>query len=124
AVRNWQAVSHLLELAGAKSVPRAQVAVFVGTEFDAISGRGGADGTPLRHTPWGEIAYQLGGASALALLEEHESQGIAPGGDVIRRFIPRDRPVLILMDELMNFVSRSRKSGLAAQLYTFLHNLS
>jgi hypothetical protein len=28
------------------------------------------------------------------------------------------------MDELMNFVSRSRKSGMAAQLYSFLHNLS
>lgn len=124
AGRNWQGVSRLLELAGLKSVPKAQVAVFVGTEFDAISGRGGSDGTPIRHTPWGEIAYQLGGASALAVLKEHEEQGIAPGGDVIRRFIPKDKPVLILMDELMNFVSRSRKSGLAAQLYTFLHNLS
>jgi len=122
--RNWQGVPRLLELAGLKSVPRAQVAVFVGTEFDDISGRGGSDGTPLRHTPWGEIAYQLGGAPALAVLKEHEAQGIAPGGDVIRRFIPKDKPVLILMDELMNFVSRSRKSGLAAQLYTFLHNLS
>ena len=28
------------------------------------------------------------------------------------------------MDELMNYVSRSRKSGLGAQLYNFLHNLS
>src|SRR5205085_4080343 len=27
-------------------------------------------------------------------------------------------------DELMNFVSRSRKSGMAGQLYSFLHNLS
>ena len=38
--------------------------------------------------------------------------------------MPKDRPVLILMDELMNFVSRSRKSGMAGQLYSFLHNLS
>ena len=49
---------------------------------------------------------------------------MAPGGDVIRAFLPKDRPVLILMDELMNFVSRSRKSGMAGQLYSFLHNLS
>ena len=41
-----------------------------------------------------------------------------------RDFLPRDRPVLILMDELMNFVNRSRKSGLAGQLYSFLHSLS
>ena len=74
--------------------------------------------------PWGEIAFQLGGERALAVLAEHEKQAVAPGGDVIRSFLPKDQPVLILMDELMNFVSRSRKSGMAAQLYSFLHNLS
>lgn len=124
SARDWQGVSRLRDLAGVKTLPQAKVAVFVGTEFDPISGRGGHDGTPLRQTPWGEIAYQLGGEAALEILKEHENQRIAPGGDVIRRFLPADRPVLILMDELMNFVSRSRKSGMAAQLYTFLHNLS
>lgn len=124
AARDWQGVTRLRELAGIKAVPQAKVAVFVGTEFDPISGRGGSDGTPLRKTPWGELAYQLGGDEALAVLTEHEKQGIAPGGDVIRKFLPPDKPVLILMDELMNFVSRSRKSGMAAQLYSFLHSLS
>jgi len=124
AARGWQGVSRLRDLAGVKAIPQAKVAVFVGTEFDPISGRGGNDGTPVRQTPWGEIAYQLGGDEALEVLKEHEKQGIAPGGDVIRRFLPPDKPVLILMDELMNFVNRSRKSGMAAQLYSFLHNLS
>jgi len=124
AARGWQGVGRLRDLAGIKAIPQAKVAVFVGTEFDPISGRGGDDGTPLRKTPWGEIAYQLGGDEALAVLKEHEKQGIAPGGDVIRKFLPNDKPVLILMDELMNFVSRSRKGGMAAQLYSFLHNLS
>lgn len=124
AARGWQGVSRLRELAGVNAIPHSKVAVFVGTEFDPISGRGGNDGTPLRQTPWGEIAYQLGGDQALAFLKEHEKQGVAPGGDVIRKFLPVDTPVLILMDELMNFVSRSRKSGMAAQLYSFLHNLS
>ncbi|HVT24165.1 MAG TPA: DUF499 domain-containing protein [Rhizomicrobium sp.] len=124
AARDWQGVGRLRELAALKSLPQAKVAVFVGTEFDPISGRGGSDGTPLRQTPWGEIAYQLGGDAALEVLKEHEQQRIAPGGDVIRKFLPKDKPVLILMDELMNFVSRSRKSGMAAQLYNFLHNLS
>ncbi|SOY52694.1 ATP-binding protein [Cupriavidus taiwanensis] len=124
AAREWQGVRRLMELAGIKAVPQAKVAVFVGTEFDPISGRGGDDGTPLRKTPWGELAYQLGGDAALFVLKEHEEQGIAPGGDVIRKFLPQNQPVLIVMDELMNFVSRCRKSGLAAQLYNFLHNLS
>ena len=122
--KDWQGVSRLLQVAGLNAVPAARVAAFVGTEFDPIAGRGGADGTPNRKTPWGEIAFQLGGASALAVLAEHEKQVVAPGGDVIRAFLPKDRPVLILMDELMNFVSRSRKSGMAGQLYSFLHNLS
>lgn len=124
AARDWQGIGRLRELAGIKGLPTAKVAVFVGTEFDPISGRGGHDGTPLRQTPWGEIAYQLGGEAALEILREHEQQRIAPGGDVIRRILPRDKPVLILMDELMNFVSRSRKSGMAAQFYSFLQNLS
>ena len=122
--KDWQGVSRLLQVAGLNAVPAAKVAVFVGTEFDPIAGRGGTDGTTNRKTPWGEIAYQLGGESALAVLAEHERQGVAPGGDVIRAFLPKDRPVLILMDELMNFVSRSRKTGMASQLYSFLHNLS
>lgn len=121
---NCLGVPKLLERAAVTTVPKAAVAVFVGTEFDSISGRGGDDGTPLRRTPWGEIAYQLGGEAALAALSEHEAQMTAPAGDVIRRFLPADRPCLILMDELMNYVSRSRKSGMAAQLYSFLHNLS
>lgn len=122
--REWQGVSRLLNLAKLQTVPAGKVAVFVGTEFDPISGRGGTDGTPLRTTPWGEIAFQLGGEKSLAVLAEHERQGVAPGGDVIRAFLPQDTPVLILMDELMNFVSRSRKSGMASQLYSFLHNLT
>ena len=122
--KDWQGVSRLLQVARLNTVPSAKVAVFVGTEFDPIVGRGGSDGTTARKTPWGEIAFQLGGEKALAVLAEHEKQAVAPGGDVIRSFLPKDQPVLILMDELMNFVSRSRKSGMAAQLYSFLHNLS
>jgi len=122
--KEWQGVGRLLQAAGLNTVPKSDVAVFVGTEFDPIAGRGGVDGTPIRKTPWGEIAFQIGGASALKVLAEHERQGVAPGGDVIRAFLPKDRPVLILMDELMNFVSRSRKTGMAGQLYSFLHNLS
>ena len=38
--------------------------------------------------------------------------------------LPAGRPVLALLDELMNYVSRSRRSGLAGQFHSFLHNLS
>jgi hypothetical protein len=120
----WAGVPRILDRAGVRAMPQAATAVFVGTEFDSITGRGGSDGTPIRKTPWGEIAFQLAGPAGLAELTEHERQQTAPAGDVIRRFLPRDRPCLILIDELMNYVSRNRKSGLATQLYNFLHNLS
>ncbi len=121
---SWTGVNSILAKSGMATVPEAATAVFVGTEFDSITGRGGEDGTPLRKTPWGEIAYQLGGKAALEVLAGHEKEMTAPAGDVIRKFLPKDRPCLILMDELMNYVSRSRKSGMAAQLYNFLQNLS
>lgn len=117
-------VKHLLESANLATVPRAETAVFVGTEFDSISGRGGDDGTPKRMTPWGEIAWSLGGEAGFRCVAEHDAQGDAPGGDVIRRFIPQDKPCLILLDELMNYVSRSRRTGMADQFYNFLQNLS
>jgi len=124
AANKWVGVPQLLSRAGMANVPKAETAVFVGTEFDSITGRGGSDGTPLRKTPWGEIAWQLGGQTAFAFVAEHEAQMTAPSGEVIRSFLPKGKPCLILMDELMNYVSRSRKSGLGAQLYNFLHNLS
>ena len=64
ASKDWKGVRGILENAGVPTVPKAATAVFVGTEFDSITGRGGHDGTPLRKTPWGEIAFQLGGGSA------------------------------------------------------------
>ncbi len=124
AAEKWKGVQSLLAVAGVAEVPEAAIAVFVGTEFDSISGRGGEDGTPNRKTPWGEIAWQLLGERGLDLVAEHEKSFTAPGGDVVSKMLPADRPVLILLDELMNYVSRSRKSGLAGQFYNFLHNLS
>ncbi|MEY2494669.1 MAG: hypothetical protein QOJ45_1161 [Verrucomicrobiota bacterium] len=127
----WTGVPQLLDKASVSTVPKSLCAVLVGTEFDSITGRGGNDGTPLRKTPWGEIAWQLGAGISLArgkanfeLVAEHDAKGQAPGGEVIRKILPNDYPSLILLDEVMNLVSRSRKSGLGAQFYNFLQNLS
>ncbi len=122
--KNWKGVQYILQDAGVESIPVAATAVFVGTEFDSLSGRGGANGEPLRKTPWGEIAWQLGGAGAFALVQKHEETMTAPGGDVIESLFAKDKPTLILLDELMNYISRNRKSGLATQLYNFVQNLS
>ncbi|MDQ2717755.1 MAG: DUF499 domain-containing protein, partial [Chloroflexota bacterium] len=120
----WLGVDRLLKAAGLTAIPKATTAVFVGTEFDSLNGRGGNDGTPNRKTPWGELAYQLRGEEGLALLAEHERQLIPPAGDVIRELFLPGQPCLILMDELINYMSRNRKYGLADQLYNFIQSLS
>ncbi len=120
----WFGVDRLLTTAGLATIPKAVTAVFVGTEFDSLNGRGGKDGTPIRKTPWGELAYQLRGKPGLDLLAEHERQLIPPAGDVIRELFPPGQPCLILMDELVNYMSRNRKYGLADQLYNFIQSLS
>lgn len=120
----YQGVNSILIKAGLPSVPRAATAVFIGTEFDSITGRGGSDGTPIRKSPWGEIAYQLGGEKSLALVQEHEDRMIAPSGEVIRSMLPKDMPCIILIDELMNYISRFRGMGMVNQLYAFFQALS
>lgn len=123
---NWHGVRKLLDRAGVSTNPEAATAVFVGNEFDALKGRGGDDGTPHRKTIWGEIAVQLGNGSDeyFRHVAEHDREMTPPGGDVIREMLPTDRPCLILVDELMNFISRFRKQGVPSPTYHFLHNLS
>lgn len=120
----WPGVYTILDQAGIREIPEAATAVFVGTEFDSIHGRGGDDGTPNRKTPWGEIAFQLSGEDGFSVVAEHEKKQVAPGGEVIRKFIPKDKACIILMDELLNYISRNRKSGLGTQIYNFIQNLS
>ncbi|MCG2720478.1 MAG: DUF499 domain-containing protein [Thermodesulfovibrionales bacterium] len=121
----WRDVSKILAKGNIDSVPdNCATAVFVGTEFDSITGRGGADGTPVRKSPWGEIAFQLGGAEAFGVVAEHDKQFIEPKGDVIQAFLPKDRPCLILMDEIINYVSTYRKREYHNKLYNFMQSLS
>src|SRR5439155_2309427 len=109
-----------------RTVPGAATAVFVGTEFDSLTGRRGNDGTPLPRTPWGDIAFQLGREEVFAVVAKHDAEGIAPSTEVIRKFLPKGKPALILMDELINYMNREwkRNTGLGGQLYSFVQNLS
>ena len=121
----WRDVDSILKKSGVRSIPdNCAVACFVGTEFDSLTGRGGDDGTPLRKTPWGEIAYQLGGEEAFSIVATHDEQFTEPKGDVICAFLPKNRPCLILMDEIINYVSTYRDRGYHNKLYNFVQSLS
>ncbi len=118
---NWKGVQTIVDKAQMKAIPEASIAIFVGGKFDP---RGGNDGTPLRRTPWGEIAWQLGGKEAYKIMEKFDEEGRSLGGDTIGKLFSKERPTLILIDELLNYVSRYRGSGLSSQLYNFLQNLT
>ncbi len=125
AGNGWRGVAKILQRAGIRTVPdNCAVAVFVGTEFDSITGRGGNDGTPRRRTPWGELAWQLGGEASFAHVAQHDAGFIEPKGDVIEKLLPADRPCLILMDEVLNYISTYRDRGWHNKLYNFIHALS
>jgi hypothetical protein len=117
----WKGVNQILEKARITGVPKADVAVFVGTEFDLLDGRGGK-GEPTRKTPWGEIAWQLGGKAGYEAIRRHDEAGEPPAGDALKAMLPTG-PTLILMDELLNYVSRGRKSGASNAFYNFLFGL-
>ncbi|MBN8644244.1 MAG: ATP-binding protein [Planctomycetes bacterium] len=122
AARDWPGVDQILTDAGVQSIPKAAVAVVVGTEFDPLTGRQEGNG-PVRKTLWGEIAWQLGGEKSFAVVAEHEAKGMAPGGDVIRKMLPQG-PALILLDEVINYMNRARVVKLAEQSRTFIFNLA
>lgn len=118
----WSGVDKVLKLAQVDRAPKAKVGVVVGTELDVLKGRGGP-GEPQRRTPWGELAWQLGGAKSFSVVAEHDAKIIAPGGDVVREMLPAG-PTLILLDELLSYASRFRKEGGREELYNFLQILT
>ena len=124
AARDFAGVAKILQRADIPAIPEANTGIFVGTRFSLLNGNGGNDGTPLRRTPWGELAWQLGGEASYAAIRNYDEQGIAPAGEDIRRMIPTDRPALILIDEVMNYICTSRKTPMAGQMYAFLMALS
>ncbi len=122
--RKWEGVQKILREAGVPSLPKACVAAFVGSEFTSLKGLGGKRGEPVRKTPWGEIAFRLGGNDAFAHVAEYDQKMVAPDGETLRKILPDDEPCLILLDDLLSYLARYRSEGMAAQCHQFLQSLA
>jgi len=86
-----------------------RVAVFDGEKFDALEGKTLPGGRVIR-TIWGWLAWQIGREPAFALVEGHDRDRVAPGGDVIADLLTRGsdgRPVLLLLDEVLKYMERA-----------------
>lgn len=122
--KNWDGVNKILEMAEVNEIPTAKTGIFVGTEFSSVSGRC-APGEPTRKTPWGEIAFQIGGADAYEKIRKHDEIFIAPAGDDLNAIFDKDQPYLLLFDEILNYISKHRNyKDLASQFYDFLLTLT
>jgi len=106
-------VAELLKEARLNAVPEARVAVFVGNAWDPQSGR---------ETPWIDIACQLAGDAGVEALGT-TARTTPPGTQSIARvFKAANAPVLILFDEVLNFLNRHR--DMAESFHAFIHNLT
>jgi hypothetical protein len=113
AALGYSGVADLVREAGLASVPKAKVAVFVGNAWDPREGR---------ETPWIDIARQLAGDRGVEALGQ-AAKTTAPGTEAIARvFQAAEAPVLLLFDEVLNFLNRHRPS--ADSFYAFIQNLT
>jgi hypothetical protein len=113
AVAGHNGVADLVREAGVGSVPKAKVAVFVGNAWDP---------QPGRETPWIDIARQLAGDKGVEALGP-AAKTTPPGTDSIARvFQAAGAPVLLLFDEVLNYLNRHR--GSAESFHAFIQNLT
>lgn len=113
AAAGYPGVSDLVREAGVSSVPKARVAVFVGNAWDP---------QPGLENPWIDIARQLAGDKGVEALGA-AAKTTPPGTDAIARvFQAAGAPVLLLFDEVLNFLNRHR--GMAESFLAFIQNLT
>src|SRR6266851_2862919 len=106
-------VSDLVREAGLSAVPEARVGVFVGNAWDP---------QPDRETPWIDVARQLAGDRGVDVLGS-AAMTTPPGTEALARlFEAANAPVLLLFDEVLNFLNRHR--GSADSFQAFIQNLT
>ncbi len=109
----FHGVANLLNEAGIAQAPPARVGVFVGNAWDPAQGR---------ETPWIDLARQLAGDKGVAVLGA-AAKATPPGTETLANvFAAADAPVLLLFDEVLNFVNRHR--SMAESFHAFIQNLT
>ena len=106
---------------------KVNIASFIGLDMGAQTGMVMEDGQRVL-TPWGYIAWQLGGQTAYDLLAEEDQKRIAPGNNTLRKIIGNE-PTLILIDEFLVYVDSAMgvdvgDSYLSRQVLTFIQRLT
>ncbi len=113
---------------GRTDLPEANIAVLVGTALGPDRPREYPDATI--HTLWGEMAYQLGGVEAYALVAQADQVGVSPGSDTLSELLFKFGPCLIIVDELVAYarnlhgVKERLPGGTFESIMTFMQALT
>ena len=124
AARGLQDVPNATDFVAPALLPAApvRIAAFDGENADPANGRA-LEGGLLAYTPWGEIAYALGGTAGYERVRRSDEGRVAPGADTLRALIG-DAPALILLDELSVYLRKVREQDAGRnQLTAFLSSI-
>ena len=102
ALSELAGIPSLLDQTGLLDVPCARVAVIDGNAH--APGQPWQRGTQPVQTLWGELAWQLGGAEAFAMLKGSDETGTSPGKEVLQALLERYAPCVVLIDELVTYI--------------------
>jgi predicted AAA+ superfamily ATPase len=101
-----QGILPILDQAGITELPKAKIAVLDGVELLGLASKPRTHGKTTVKTLWGELAWQLGGAEAYALVKEADENGTAPGKGELSALLSSQGPCIVLMDELVRYLSQ------------------
>jgi hypothetical protein len=101
-----QGVSPILDTAGVTELPKARVAVLDGVELLSMASKPRVHADGSARTLWGELAWQLGGEAGYGYVKEADQTGTAPGKKELADLLASHAPCVILMDELVRYVSQ------------------
>jgi len=101
-----QGASAILDAAGVPELPKARIAVLDGVELLSMASKPRVHAGCTVRTLWGELAWQLGGEAGYEHVKEADQSGTAPGKKELADLLALAAPCVILMDELVRYVSQ------------------
>lgn len=124
----------VLEKAGVSSLPKANVAVLVGTALDPTKAKRPINMPGITiNTLWGEIAAQLaqsaGDPKLYDYVKEADRKGVSPGSETLKNLFDACGPCLVLMDEIVAYAKKlygaeGLPAGTYENLITFIQEIT
>ena len=104
-------IKPVMEQAGVSTLPRANIAVLVGTAIDPTKSKRPINFPGITiNTLWGEMAAQLAESACRPELDDYvkeaDKKGVSPGSEVLKNLFNDCGPCMILMDELVAYAKK------------------